>query len=370
MPLEIRLIRDSEYKAVNDFFNKARNINRPSQEPVRNYDQFCWEFINGPSGKAIYAVAWEVNEGEEPAIVGIQSVIPLKMISSDGKIFLTAKGEDTLIEINAIIKYKQTDILKELYNLLFEECRKKGIEFVWGFNNMYATNKRLGFESPVKSYYYVLVLKLGVAIENIVKQKSATTVFGKWKISFLTLISYLISLKRFLIFSHRGNYHFNSGMNENFDLFQRAAFPDRLCFLLQDQNYLKWRIAENPYPVKYRSFQLVNKENILMAQVIFSTSFNTAFIEQILFDRKLKMKTIYWLLKKVIKSLKQEKIYLVRYIGFKNNFLNNNEIKIVENIGFVYTRKGEQVSFVTLSEDHLINPENVYLSRSYKQGVN
>lgn len=159
-------------------------------------------------------------------------------------------------------------------------------------------------------------------------------------------------------------------MNENFDLFQRAAFPDRLCFLLQDQNYLKWRIAENPYPVKYRSFQLVNKENILMAQVIFSTSFNTAFIEQILFDRKLKMKTIYWLLKKVIKSLKQEKIYLVRYIGFKNNFLNNNEIKIVENIGFVYTRKGEQVSFVTLSEDHLINPENVYLSRSYKQGVN
>src|ERR1035437_4339397 len=103
MPLEIRLIADSEYRAVNDFFNKARNVNRPAMETVRSYDQFCWEFMNGPGGKAIYAAAWEVDKGKEPAIVGIQCMIPLKMISSDGKCFLTAKGEDSLIDFSAQI---------------------------------------------------------------------------------------------------------------------------------------------------------------------------------------------------------------------------------------------------------------------------
>jgi hypothetical protein len=51
MPLEIRLINVSEYNAVNVFFNKARNINRPAQKTTRKYNEFCWEFMNGPMGK-------------------------------------------------------------------------------------------------------------------------------------------------------------------------------------------------------------------------------------------------------------------------------------------------------------------------------
>jgi hypothetical protein len=120
MPLEIRLIKDTEYKAVNDFFNITPNLNSPAKKIVRDYNEFCWEFINGPSGKAIYAAAWDIEEGKEPVIVGIQCMIPLKMISADGKSFLTAKGEDTLIDIRAQIKFKQTDILRELYTILFE----------------------------------------------------------------------------------------------------------------------------------------------------------------------------------------------------------------------------------------------------------
>src|ERR1039457_506600 len=246
MPLEIKLIKDSEYEAVNDFFNKARNIIRPAPETVRNFDQFCWEFMNGPYGKAIYAAAWDVEEGKETAIVGIQCMIPLKMISSDGNCFLTAKGEDSLIDIRAQIKYKKTDILRELYNILFEECRKRGIEHVWGFNNMYATIKRLGFELPVKSFYGVLVLKPLQAYNNIVIQNSVNTTFGKCRIALLSGLSFIYSWKKALIFSPRGKNRFNAAMNENADLFQRASHPDRLYFLLQDNAYLKWRIAENP----------------------------------------------------------------------------------------------------------------------------
>lgn len=368
MPLEIRLVKESEYKEVNDFFNKARNINH--KEPLRKYDQFCWEFINGPWGKAIYAAAWEVDEGKRPTIVGIQCLIPLKMISSDGKCFLTAKGEDSLIDISSFFKYKKTDILRELQTLLFEDCKKKGIELVWGFNTMYATNKRLGFENPIKSFYYILVLKPRQAFRNSVIQKSDISAFRKFKIAMLSVMSYLFSLKRFLIISRKGSYQFNSGIDENADLFRRSAFPDHLFLLLQDKAYLKWRIQDNPYPVKYRSYQLLDQDDILQAQVICSIIKDVAFIEQTLFDKSLNKRTVRFILKKVIRSLKNEDICMIRHIGFKSNILNTEEMKMLKNIGFVHTKKGEQVCFINLTENVMINPENVYLSRLYKQGIN
>jgi hypothetical protein len=43
---------------------------------------------------------------------------------------------------------------------------------------------------------------------------------------------------------------------------------------------------------------------------------------------------------------------------------------MLQNMGFVYTKKGEQVCFANLSDDLTFNPKNVYLSRLYKQGIN
>jgi hypothetical protein len=370
MPLEIRLIKDSEYEAANDFFNKARNINRPAPEKVRKKNEFEWAFTNYPSGKAIYAVAVDVEEGKKPAIIGTQCIIPYMMISTDGKLFLTAKGEDTLIDINALIKYKKTDILKELFSLLIEECRKKGIEFIWGFNNIPATYKRLGFENPFKSFFGVLVLNPVQAFKNIAALKSEVTFLGKLKIAVLIGLAYSVSLKKKLIFSRQENYQINFEMNENVDLFQRASFSEKLFFLLQDDAYLKWRISENPYSVKYKTWQLFDHGNILQAQVICSMNKNVAFIEQTLFDKNLNRKIVNHLLKRVIQSLKNEAICLVRYVGSRNNNLNKREMNMLKNIGFVFTGKGEQFTFINLSDQSIINPSNIYLSRLYKQGIN
>ena len=370
MPLEIRLISDSECQAVNDFFNKASNVNRPAQKTIRTYEQFCWEFLNGPYGKAIYAAAWEIEEGKEPTIVGIQSVIPLKMISSDGNIFLTAKGEDTLIDINASIKYKKTDILKELYTILFEECRKKGIEFLWGFNNIPATSKRLGFKNPFKSFYGILVLNPLKTYKNILFLKSKSSCIGKFKIVILSFLSYLFSLKRIFILSQKNNYHINFEMDDNVNLFQRATSDNSICFLLQDKDYLNWRIFINPYHVKYKSYQLIDSNKTMKAQVICSININEAFIEQTLFDKSLNKKVINYLLKSVIQSLKKEDISHVRYVGFKNNILNKREMNFLKKTGFILTGKGEQFAFKKLSDNTKYKPDNIYLSRMYKQGTN
>jgi hypothetical protein len=369
MPLEIRLVKESEYKAVNDFFNSARSIDHHGQKVERPFENFLWEFINGPSGKAIYAIAIDVESGKEPKIVGIQCAIPLKMIASNGENILTSKGEDTFIDIRAQIKYRKVDILKELYSLIFEECLKNGIESIWGFNSIMATIKRMGFDFPFKSFYGVLVLKPINAYKHIIALNAKNSNFDKIKISMLSGFSFLYSIKRNLFLSKIKNYNLNFEMSDNVDLFKRASSPDsQLFFLIQDNEYLKWRITQNPYKIEYKSFQIINHQNIIQAQVICSFNNNVAFIEQMLFDKNLNRKIIYSLLKKIIQSIYKENICLIRFSGFKTNNLNKEQIKILKDIGFIFTKKGEQFAFKKLSDNSVISPHNIFLSRLYKQG--
>jgi len=368
MSLEIRLIKNSEYIEVNDFFNSTRNISGPAKKISRGFTQFDWEFFRGPDRQAIYAGAWEVEERNEPIIIGIQCLIVHKMYSSEGKYLLAAKGEDAIIDINALIKFRETDILKELSVLLIVECKKIGVEFLWGFNNLPATYRRLGFETPFKSYNRVLILNPVKAFSNIKILRAEHTTSGKVNIAILSVLSFLFSLKKIFILTRKQGFHINFGIDENKNLFQRAVLPERLLFLLQDEKFLQWRILGNPYPVEYKSFQLLDHDNILQAQVIYSVSNKTAFIEQMLFDKKLDRKVVNFLLKRVLKSLKNDKIILVRFTGYKNNSINRREICLMKNLGFVLTGNGEWFTFKKLSDTIVITPEEIFFSRLYKQG--
>ena len=368
MPLEIRLIRDSEYRAVNDFFNKTRSINLPAKKAIREYAKFCWEFLDCTDRKAIFAGAWDLEDIDNPVLSGIQGIIIHKMISSDGKSYLAAKGEDALIEINALMKFKNSDILKALCALLVEECRKRSVVYLWGFNNLPATYKRLGFVTPFKSFNGVLVLNPVKTYKNIITLKAEHNAISKFKIAFLTVSSYLYSLKKAFIPSLENDYQITRCLDDNTDLFRRAAAPGRLFTLLQDSDYMKWRISENPYAVKYRSWQLRDRQNNLHAQVICSILDNAAFIEQILFDHKLEMTSLNFLLKKIIRSLKNEKVIVVRYMGFRNNELNKKEMDVLKKLGFAFSGNGEWFTYKPLTDDPAITPDTIYLSRIYKQG--
>lgn len=368
MPLEIRLIKDSEYKAVIDFYNNTRNLNGPAKKVMRGTHEFCWEFLNGPNRKAVYACAWDIEDGKEPVLIGTQCMIIHRMISTDGKMIFAAKGEDTLIEINALLKFKKTDILKELNTLLTDECRNSGVEYLWGFNSLPATYRRLGYKIPFKSFNTVLVLNPVKAYQYLLRLRSEHTVWGKLKIATLSGLSYVCSLKRIFIQTRKKGFHINSEINENTRLFQRAAYPDRLFFLVQDQEYLRWRIRDNPYPVKYKFFQLLDHDNIVKAQIICSLNNNAAYIEQTLFAKDLKRKSVNFLLKSMVKSLKNEPIFLVRYTGLRNNTLNIREMDLLRNMGFVLTGTGEWFTFKPLSDNSVITPDNIYFSRMYKQG--
>jgi hypothetical protein len=369
MPLEVRLISDADHKAINDFFNHARHVDRQMKQQERKFDEFSWEFIHGPCGKAIYAVALDAEEGKETRIAGIQAVIPFVMVTAGGRSILTAKGEDTLIDIRAQLKYKNKDILRELYDLLFEECRRKNITLVWGFNTAYASYKRLGFDHAVRSYYGALVLKPFRAYKNYLCRKNRNERSGNLRMASLLVFAFLFSLKRFFIRSHPGNFLINTELNENTGLFKRAAGPHDLFYIKQDDEYLKWRISENPYPVKYRSYQLMDADHVLRAQLICSINKNEAFVEQLLFDEELDSKVVFCLLKEMIRKMRKDNLCIIRNIGFQNNAVSRKEMSTLKKLGFVYSGKGEQVSMVSLAGDPEIGMDHIYLSRLYKQGI-
>jgi hypothetical protein len=367
MALKIRLINDSEFKTAIDFHNNTRNLNGTAMKVMRGAQEFCWEFLNGPNRKAIYACAWDIEDGKE-VLIGTQCMIIHRMISADGKMILAAKGEDTLIEINALLKFKKTDILKELNTFLTETCRNRGVEYLWGFNRLPATYRRLGYKIPFKSFNTVLVLDPVKTWHYLLKLRSEHTVWGKLKIATLTGLSYVYSLKRIFIKTWNKDFHINSEINENTHLFKGSAYPDQLFYLVQDQEYLRWRIRDNPYPAKYKFFQLLDHDNTVKAQIICSLNKDVAYIEQILFANDLKRKSINVLLKSMVKFLKNELIFLVRYTGTKNNTLNRREMELLRKMGFVLTGTGEWFTFKPLSDNSVINPDNIYLSHLYKQG--
>ena len=368
MPVDIRLINDSEYTAAIDFHNNTRNLTGPAKKVQRGTQEFCWEFFNGPNRKAVYACAWDIENGKEPVLIGTQCMIIHSMISTDGKMILAAKGEDTLIEIKALLKFKKTDILKGLNTLLTDECRKSGVEYLWGFNRLPATFRRLGYEIPFKSFNTVLVLNPVRTYQYLVRLRSEQTVWGKFKIATLSGLSYVCSLKRLFIQTREKGFHINSEMNENIPLFQRAACPDLLFFLVQDQEYLRWRIRDNPYPVKYKFFQLLDRDNIVKAQIICSINNHVAYIEQTLFAKDLEKKNVNFLLKRTFQSLEKEHIFLIRYTGTRNNALNIREMDLLRNMGFVLTGTGEWFTFKPLSDHSVITPDKIHLSHLYKQG--
>ncbi len=368
MPLEIKLVQDSEYHTVNDFFNQTRFLNGSSKKRIRSFHEFRWEYFEAPDRLPIFAGAWDVEDRTAPILIGIQGMIIHTLKSSDGRSFLAAKGEDSVIDIPAFRKFPKTDILKDLLDLLVKECRNKGVECIWGMNELPATFRRLDYETPFKSCNMILVLNPVRAYRDIIALRSENQTLNKLKIGTLSLISYLHSLKKSVIFHRQKNYKLNFEIQGNTSLFQRASSHSPLFFLNQNDDYLKWRISENPYPVKYKSFQLLGPGNTLIAQVICSIYNHSSFIEQTLFDQSLERKIILSFLSKIIKCLEKEKVFLVRFIAFKNNDLNRREMGLFKRAGFVLTGNGEWFRFKSLAESPVITPNSIYLSRLYKQG--
>jgi GNAT superfamily N-acetyltransferase len=352
MAIEIRLLKDDESALANNFFNEIYRSHRSMED-------FRWEFIDGPKGKAIYVIAVDTDETSFVKVVGIQCAIPLELASVDGKTILTAKSEDTLVHPG----YRGQKIFERMYERLFDECRKAGVKYIWGFTPALKAFERLGFEVPFKASQALLVLKPWTAYKHLVSLNPENRIRDKLKIFGLAILSYANSCKRLFIGP-------TNGLSETKPADKKSTIknfysPSSLHFLHQDDAYLNWRLIQHPLRDTYKNFVDANRSE---ADILVSIRKDVGNVEQIMFASTLSAAEKLKYLRKIVDVFSQHHVSVVRFLAFENNAAMKEQITLLEKLGFVHLRRGNYFVWKSLGEN-TISVASVFFSRLFTQGI-
>jgi GNAT superfamily N-acetyltransferase len=355
MAIEIRLLQNNEDELANTFFNEIYKTNRP-------LENFRWEFRNGPLGKAIYVVAVDT-AAPATKIVGIQCAIPLELFSPAGSSVLTAKSEDTLVHPD----YRGQKLFERMYALLFDECKKAGIRYIWGFTPALKAFERIGFEAPFKTSQAILVLRPWKAYNHLKNLNSANTITDKLKIFGLCLLSFLKGLKRLSApeTTHAFREISLSGKDNLISAFYQPH--PHYYFIRQNEAYLDWRLTRNPFHNQYKNFQ-VGAPSSPVADIILNVRSNVSYVEQAFFSSQLTPKDRLSILKNAFDTLAAAGTPLVRMLCFETNEEMRDQISLFKKLGAVHLKRGNYFVWKSLDDTKTISVENLFLTRLFTQG--
>jgi GNAT superfamily N-acetyltransferase len=356
MAIEIRLLAESENELANNFFNEVYHTNR-------TIENFQWEFIQGPKGKAIYVVAVDNLEKSFVKIIGIQCAIPIELMSVDGHYVLTGKSEDTLVHPG----YRGQKLFEKMYDLLFEECKKAGIKYIWGFTPALKAFERLGFEAPFKTTQALLVLKPLKAFGHLVKLNPANKTLDKFKVLGLTLISYVAGWQRLFIKAASAPVEEVPPSSKEDIIKSFYAHKNTLYFLRMNEAYLYWRLIKNPFGNTYKNLRC-KKQETPVADILINARADVSYIEQLLFSPSTNLKDRLRFVKSTVNRLEKTGTPAVRVLCFDNNDEMTDQIRLLKKTGFLHLARGNYFVWKSLDESRLISPRDIFFSRLFTQG--
>jgi hypothetical protein len=295
MSIEIRELQVEDYGKANDFYNRMHSSNHPLEE-------FNWEFLNGPCGKAIFSVA--VDTENDDRVVGGHSVIPIEMVDNKGNIYFTAKSEGILIDP----EFRKNFTFLKIEKLLFDKTNEQKIKYLWGFTHDEVHPKLMRFDMPFRSNQGMRVLSPFGAASYLSSLNPANKAISRLKILMLCLFSWVKGMAPLFRSREYAKYTFSEEkLVDKTNLFKSSVDPnDTFYFIHQDKKFLQWRLYDNPHPNDYKEFHLY-KEGRLVADVIVNIrkKERIAFIEQILTSTELNEKIVLSFLDQCISEIKK-----------------------------------------------------------------
>jgi GNAT superfamily N-acetyltransferase len=350
MAIEIKILDESQLKSANDFFNRIYKTNRP-------FENFKWEFLEAPAGKAIYVGAVDTDFNNK--IVGIQCAIPIALTSSAGEKILTAKSEDTLVDP----AYRGQQIFDRMYTLLFEECRKNGIHAIWGFTPAKKAFEKIGFEIPFSSSQALLVRNPFRAFSYLKSLNTQNKRTDHLKILGLSFLSWMKSIQYYFV-SSKGASISSTGFTDKSNIFQDLYTGETHFTLDESSAYLNWRILRNPFGNRYASYSIsVSNERVVDGVV--NTRKDVSYIERLYIKRGFNAMPA---LKLLIEELKKEPTPLIRVFCFDYNTELATQNKLLAQCGFTLLNRGSFFVWKSLTDAHPINPKQLLLNRLFTQG--
>jgi hypothetical protein len=364
MALTIKYLEKNSVDKVLHFFNTEKGDilrfnNRKKQE-------FDWLFLDGYYKSALYSIA---TDSETDEIVGTYAGILIPMISPAGEKVVTMKGEDTLISFDRMIKYGKRDILVDMYRFLEEGAATENVSFLWGFSPVPKAFRRCGCTTSgeVKSSFLVIrpfrfySQRLGEVAPVTVKRK-------------IVIISFALSNWLFQSFSHMGGPRFtfhNIKLDDlNFSKI-REFLPSNAFSIWLDREYLEWRIGRNPSGLKYGFLEFIDDHGEIISYLIYSENADrTFFIEQPLFDKKLKSVERIGVINSAKRFFSLQGAVMIRALGFSHNRINAEEMNLLKRTGFHFFTSREPSYFLFNNvTDPGVRIEDIYVSRLNTQGV-
>lgn len=343
--IEIRLLQEDDIDSINQLYKKSYGVERSKEKLI-------WEFIKGPAGPAIYVVASKDN-----TIIGTQCAIPLYLKSPEGKLILTAKSEDTLVDS----AFRGQAIFEKMYDLLFKECRIAGIQYLWGFTYAAKPFKKLQFDVPFNSNFGLSVSNPIASYKLLVSLKKDRKIIENIKIGALVIISFAYSKSK-LIF--RGDLNHNLISTRPLKEINDSRNSSIYYQLSQDESFINWRITDNPYN-QHLHYSLLSATGSVIGNAICSLHItNVAYVMHLTFNVTVKKSTKVSFIKALIKYL-HKRVAIVRFWGFENTLEGREELVLLKRSGFIFVGTGISFVWKDITETQTINlnPMEFKLSR-------
>lgn len=358
--ISISLLEETDIPGITEFYNAVHHRGR-------TVDRFRWEFLNNPRMPAIYVVAKDIVNGR---IVGTQSAIPIHLIDSENKVTLTAKSEDTLVDKN----YRGMDIFNRMYDLLFAECRKKGIRIIWGFTTAQKPFSKLGFSMPYAISQCTMVFDPVVSFHYLNEKNPGK---GLWPATKNLALCVLSKAKSYLRHLQRHYHDFELAVLKpetpfnNEELAQHILSKHKNSFIIQqDIAYLGWRINNNPYHREFFGIAL-SKGGQPVANILFNHHLDGVwYLIQDIYAPDLSIGEKKWILNEAVKKLRSlNRVTLIRTWDFMHHQVNLDYIEVKKRMGFVHVKKGSLFVWKELIAGSGLSPENFILSRIASEGT-
>lgn len=352
MAIVIRRLKENEIDLANDFFNSIYKTNR-------SREHFQWEFLKGPVLPAVYIIAEDDSKNNK--VVGIQCAIPLHLENINGEAILTAKSEDTLVDP----AYRGQRIFERMYDLLFAECEKLGIRFIWGFTPAKKAFERIGFEIPLLAHQALMVFNPAKAYGYLSSLNPKNKTVDKLKIAGLTMWSWARATMK----SRRAGSALTVARVEMKGVQQalQTLLQDRTLYFLQmDGKYLQWRVADNPFNNRYERYQF-SSDGTPVADVILNfRDEGLAYIEQIVFAANLPAEGRRQVIHHVIGIMKPRTSF-IRVLCFDTNEAVRLQTQALEESGFIVLKRGAWFVWKPLG-GATMKADRLFLTRLFTQG--
>ena len=354
MAVIVRRLLESEIGLANDFFNAVYQVSR-------SIDNFRWEFLHGPVGPAVYVAAIDDSIKTNTKVVGIQAAIPLQFESSSGEVVFTAKSEDTLVDPS----YRGQKIFERMYELLFQECKNAGIDFIWGFTPAKKAFERIGFEIPFQAHQALMVFRPLKAYSYLSSLNPQNRFIEKVKIGGLTFLSRFASVLTTMGSAEKLMVKKIDLQSKN-DVIKRTPQATSVYFLRMDDNFLDWRINKNPFGNLYENYQFLHRDKLVADVLLNFRPEVFGYIEQMIFLDGASEKLRQQVLLQVIRIMKP-KVNFIRALCFDTNDELRSQTRLLKKSGFVVLKRGGHFVWRALGS-RVVNPHEIFLTRLFTQG--